>query len=99
MLVFETGLPTRYYLNRTEVVWENLVPSATQTACPYKGVTSGYWSVKVGDPVHEDLVWAYDFPTRQLQPITGLVAFYNEKVDITVDGVALDRATTHFFTK
>ena len=97
VLVFETGLPTRYYLNRTEVQWEHLVASTTQTACPYKGVTSGYWSVKVGDTVHEDLVWAYDFPTHQLQPITGLVAFYNEKVDITVDGVTLDRATTHFF--
>jgi len=62
-------------------------------------VTSGYWSVRVDDTVHEDLVWAYDFPTRQLQPITGLVASYNEKVDVAVDGVVLDRATTHLFTK
>jgi uncharacterized protein (DUF427 family) len=97
VLVFETGLPTRYYLNRTEVVWDHLTPSTTQTACPYKGVTSAYWSVTVGDEVHADLAWAYDFPTRQLQPITGLVAFYNEKVDIVVDGVRLDRASTHFF--
>jgi len=97
VLVFETGLPTRYYVNRTEVAWEHLVPSSTQTACPYKGVTSAYWSVAVGDTVHEDLVWAYDFPTRQLLPIAGLVAFYNEKVDIVVDGVPLGRAKTHFF--
>jgi len=70
------------------------------TRCPYKGVTSAYWSVRIGGDVHDghqDLAWAYDFPTRQLQPITGLVAFYNEKIDIDVDGVRLPRARTHFF--
>ena len=46
---------------------------------------------------HQDLAWAYDFPTRQLLPIAGLVAFYNEKTDIDVDGVRLPRARTHFF--
>ena len=45
VMVFETGLPTRYYLNRTEVDFAHLVPTATVTACPYKGRTSGYWSV------------------------------------------------------
>jgi uncharacterized protein (DUF427 family) len=97
VMVFETGLPTRYYLNRTEVNFEHLVPTDTVTACPYKGKTSGYWSVRVGETVHPDLAWAYDFPTRQLLPITGLIAFYNEKVDITVDGQPLDRPVTHFF--
>jgi uncharacterized protein (DUF427 family) len=96
VLVFETGLPTRYYLNRTEVDLARLVPSTTQTACPYKGVTSGYWSVRAGDATHPDLAWTYDFPTRQLQPIAGLIAFYNEKVDITVDGTRLPRPVTHF---
>ncbi len=96
VMVFETGLPTRYYLNRTEVNAEHLLPTTTVTACPYKGKTSGYWSVRVGEAVHEDLAWAYDFPTRQLLPITGLIAFYNEKVDITVDGQRLDRPVTHF---
>jgi uncharacterized protein (DUF427 family) len=98
VMVFETGLPTRYYLNRTDVNFEHLEPTATRTECPYKGTTSGYWSVRIGETVHEDLAWAYDFPTRQLSPIAGLVAFYNEKVDITVAGVALERPTTHFFT-
>jgi uncharacterized protein (DUF427 family) len=97
VMVFETGLPTRYYLPRTEVDFGHLVPTATVTACPYKGVTSAYWSVTVHDTVHEDLVWSYDFPTRQLSPIAGLVAFYNEKVDIVVDGILLARPTTHFF--
>ena len=73
------------------------MPSDTVTACPYKGTTSGYWSIMIGDERHADLAWSYDFPTRQLSPIAGLIAFYNEKVDITVDGVRQDRPTTHFF--
>ncbi|WP_260428776.1 DUF427 domain-containing protein [Micromonospora globispora] len=96
VLVFETGLPTRYYLNRTDVNFGHLVPSATTTACPYKGRTSGYWSVRVGDTVHPDLAWSYDFPTGALLPIAGLIAFYNEKVDLTVDGERLTRPKTHF---
>jgi uncharacterized protein (DUF427 family) len=96
VMVFETGLPTRYYLNRTEVNAEHLLPAATVTACPYKGKTSGYWSVRVGETVHADLAWAYDFPTRQLLPIAGLIAFYNEKVDIWLDGEPLERPVTHF---
>jgi uncharacterized protein (DUF427 family) len=96
ILVFETGLPTRYYLNRTEVDFTHLVPTATVTACPYKGTTSGYWSARIADRVHPDLAWSYDFPTRQLLPVAGLVAFYNERVDTFVDGEALQRPVTHF---
>ena len=79
VMVFETGLPTRYYLSRTDVDFAHLVPSDTVTACPYKGTTSGYWSVRAGGTVHPDLAWSYDFPTRQLLPIAGMIAFYNEK--------------------
>jgi uncharacterized protein (DUF427 family) len=96
VMLFETGLPTRYYLNRTEVDFDHLVASDTVSACPYKGQTSGYWSVRLGDEVFEDLAWAYDFPTRQLLPIAGLIAFYNEKVDVFVDGVEEERPRTHF---
>jgi uncharacterized protein (DUF427 family) len=95
VMVFETGLPTRYYLNRTEVKFEYLVPSKTVTACPYKGTTTGYWSVRVGDDEYPDLAWAYDFPTRQLLPIAGLIAFYNEKVDTFIDGEPVARPQTH----
>jgi uncharacterized protein (DUF427 family) len=96
VLVFETGLPTRYYLNRTEVNFEHLVPSPTRTACPYKGRTGRYWSIRAGGRVHPDLAWSYDFPTAPLLPIAGLIAFYNEKVDLTVDGRRLDRPKTPF---
>ena len=97
VMVFETGLPTRYYLNRSEINLEHLITSSTQTSCPYKGTTSGYFSIRIGDVVHSDLAWTYDFPTRQLLPIAGLVAFYNEKVDTVLDGIPLERPVTHFF--
>ena len=97
VMVFETGLPTRYYVGRTDVRFEYLIPSDTVTACPYKGTTSGYWSVRVGDTMHKDLAWAYDFPTRQLLPIAGMIAFYNERVDTFVGGELLERPQTHFF--
>jgi uncharacterized protein (DUF427 family) len=96
VMLFETGLPTRYYFNRTAVHFDHLVATDTVTSCPYKGTTSGYWSVRIGEALHPDLAWAYDFPTRDVLPIAGMVAFYNEKVDIVVDGKRLDRPTTHF---
>jgi uncharacterized protein (DUF427 family) len=97
VMVFETGLPTRYYLDRTAIDFTHLVPTDTVTECPYKGRTSGYWSVRVGEEVHPDLAWVYDFPTRALTPIAGLIAFYDEQVDITLDGTPLERPKTHFF--
>jgi uncharacterized protein (DUF427 family) len=96
VLLFETGLPTRYYIDRTDVTFEHLLATDTQTACPYKGVTSGYWSVRIGDAVLPDLAWTYQYPDRQVAAITGMIAFYNEQVDIIVDGTPLPRPRTHF---
>ncbi|GAA3351697.1 DUF427 domain-containing protein [Amorphoplanes nipponensis] len=96
VLLFETGLPTRYYLPRTALDLTHLRPSPTVTACPYKGRTTAYWSARAGGTLHRDLAWSYDFPTRELLPIAGMVAFYNEKVDLVVDGVRLDRPRTPF---
>ena len=94
ILVFETGLPTRYYFNRTDVDFTKLVPSETVTSCPYKGTTSGYWSAVVEGRTHPDVAWTYDFPTREVLPLAGLIAFYNEKTDIFVDGAKLERPET-----
>ncbi|HWE55208.1 MAG TPA: DUF427 domain-containing protein [Acidimicrobiales bacterium] len=91
VLVFETGLPTRYYLNRTDIDFSRMVPTDTVTECPYKGRTGSYWSVRVGRVEHRDLAWSYDLPTAALAPIAGLVAFYNERTDIVLDGVQLPR--------
>jgi uncharacterized protein (DUF427 family) len=94
VLCFETGLPTRYYFNRTDVDFTKLVASDTETACPYKGKTTGYWSAVVDGRTHPDVAWVYDFPAREVLPIAGLVAFYNEKLDIFLDGVQLERPET-----
>jgi uncharacterized protein (DUF427 family) len=96
VLLFETGLPTRYYIDRTAVEFGYLEPSSTQTLCPYKGVTSRYWSVRVADTLVADLAWSYETPLPAVASIANMVAFYNERVDITVDGTELARPATHF---
>ncbi len=87
VVVFETGLPPRRYLERTAVDWAHLEAVDTVTRCPYKGTTSAYWTARVGETVAEDVAWSYDFPTRQLTPVAGLVCFLDEQVDLFVDGV------------
>jgi uncharacterized protein (DUF427 family) len=72
-----------------------LDPTTTVTMCPYKG-TARYWSVRAGDEVHTDLAWTYDAPFRESAPIAGLVAFFDEKVDVHVDGALQPRPKTPF---
>jgi uncharacterized protein (DUF427 family) len=96
VLLFETGLPTRYYIDRTDVAFSHLETSKTQTICPYKGITSQYWTARLGEAVYPDLAWTYDYPLREVAPIAGMIAFYNEKLDIFVDGTRLSRPLTHF---
>lgn len=93
--LFETGLPTRYYLPKTDVRFDLLTPTSHQTACPYKGVAR-YWTVEVNGKGHEDIVWGYDYPLPESQKIAGLVSFYNEKVDIYIDELLQDRPRTKF---
>lgn len=94
-LLFETGLPVRYYLPKLDVRMDLLTSTPTSSVCPYKG-TAQYWSLTVNGTVHKDLVWGYREPIPEAAKIAGLVCFYNEKVDIEVDGVALARPITPF---
>jgi uncharacterized protein (DUF427 family) len=94
-LLFETGLPTRYYVPKTHVRMELLTPTEAESHCPYKGQAE-YWSVRAGDTVHPDLAWSYRTPLPESQKIAGLISFYNEKVDIYVDGVLQERPKTKF---
>ena len=94
-LLFETGLPVRYYLPKTDVRLDLLVPSDTHTACPYKG-TAEYWHVRKDDGLAEDIVWSYPTPVPESMQIAGYLSFYNEKVDIRVDGELEARPKTHF---
>jgi uncharacterized protein (DUF427 family) len=95
LFLYETGLPTRYYMPKTDVRMDMLTPTGTETACPYKG-TARYWSVTLDGKTHEDIVWGYDAPLPESQKITGLVCFYNEKVDVYVDEVLEERPKTKF---
>jgi uncharacterized protein (DUF427 family) len=94
-ILFETGLPPRYYLPLADVRTDLLRPSDTQTHCPYKG-TAAYWTLDTGRGVHNDLVWIYRTPLPESQKIAGLACFYNEKVDIYLDGQLTGRPRTHF---
>ncbi|MGQ0850056.1 MAG: DUF427 domain-containing protein [Actinomycetota bacterium] len=81
----ETGLPVRYYLPPSDVRMDLLTPTDKHTVCPWKG-TASYWSVRIGDRTHSNIVWGYPTPNEESAGIAGLLCFYNEKVDLFVDG-------------
>jgi len=95
VILFETGLPPRYYLPLTDVRTDLLTPSATVTHCPYKG-TATYWSVDTGHGARPDLVWAYRAPFAESQKVAGLACFYDEKTDVYLDGELQQRPRTQF---
>ena len=82
--VFETGLPTRYYLPPAAVAWSLLSPSPTSSQCPYKGVADRYWHAHVNGRTLDDVAWSYRFPVAQVLPIAGLVAFLHDEVDVVL---------------
>jgi uncharacterized protein (DUF427 family) len=90
-MLFETGLPVRYYLPKTHVRMDLLTPTDTVSHCPYKGQAE-YWSMAG----HTDIAWSYPTPLPESERIAGLVGFYNEKLDIYVDGVLQERPRTKF---
>jgi uncharacterized protein (DUF427 family) len=94
-ILFETGLPPRYYLPLTDLRVDLLRPSDAASHCPYKG-TASYWSVDTGRAEHRDIVWMYRFPLPESQKIAGLACFYNERVDIYLEGERQERPRTHF---
>lgn len=94
-ILFETGLPPRYYLPLTDIRMDLLRPSDTHTRCPYKG-NADYWHLRIGETEYRDLVWIYRTPTPESQKIAGLACFYNEKVDVYLDGELQERPRTPF---
>ena len=90
VLLFETGLPTRHYLPRSDVRLDLLRPTDTETACPYKGRAS-YFTAEIDGTQHQDIAWSYVFPIPEIPKIEQLIAFYDEKVDVFVDGVRQER--------
>jgi len=95
LALFETGLPIRWYMPPDDVRSDLLVPSDTRTGCAYKGFAS-YCSVRVGDETEEDLVWFYAEPRRDVDRIKDYLAFFNERVDIEIDGELVERPITQW---
>jgi uncharacterized protein (DUF427 family) len=91
-VLLETGLPPRYYVPR-EDVRVVLTPSETRTHCPFKGDAS-YWSTRAGDQPLDDIAWSYEQPIPDAAPIVSHVAFFNERVDIVIDGTLQERPIT-----
>jgi uncharacterized protein (DUF427 family) len=92
--LFEPPLPVRYYLPPEDVRRDLLRPSNTKTFCAYKGQAS-YWSLDDED----DVVWSYPEPLRDAAEVIGRLAFFNERVDILVDGTRLERPVTPWSRK
>ena len=92
--LFETGLPTRYYIPAEDVRMDLLSRSDTQTRCPYKGISS-YWTANVGGQKFEDIVWSYPDPVPECPKLKGLLCFFNEQADaIFVDGKEIAKPVT-----
>jgi uncharacterized protein (DUF427 family) len=85
VFLHETGLIRRTYFNKFDIRMDLLTPTARTSRCPYKG-TARYWTLTTPSEQHVDLAWSYPSPFRESAQIAGLVAFYDERVDLTVDG-------------
>jgi uncharacterized protein (DUF427 family) len=92
VLLFETMLPARYYLPRADVTAE-LVPSPTRTWCAYKGQAS-YFSTSVGGRLVPDLAWSYPDPQHDAARVRDLIAFFDERIDVILDGQRRARPVT-----
>jgi uncharacterized protein (DUF427 family) len=92
-LLFETSLPTRYYIPRADVRMDLLRPTQHSSHCPYKG-KARYWSVSAGEHRHENIVWSYPNPIPENPKIKDLLCFFNEQVDLFVDGELQPRPHT-----
>ena len=93
-ILYETGLPPRYYLPRDDIRAE-LEPHARRTVCAYKGVAT-HWSARTPARLAEAVAWSYDEPDEDARKLQGLVAFYNERVDLEVDGERQEQPRTQW---
>jgi uncharacterized protein (DUF427 family) len=92
--LYETGLPRRTYIPKLDVRMDRLEPTLSTSGCPYKG-TATYWTVRTDGARYPDLAWSYPAPLRESAAIAGLVAFYDEAVDLTIDVTKQTRPRTH----
>lgn len=88
MKLDETGLPDRYYLPRDDVRMDFLRLTTFRTTCPFKGEAS-YWSLDIDGEMHDGIAWSYETPIAQATDVTGMLSFYPDRTEVTVDGQSL----------
>jgi uncharacterized protein (DUF427 family) len=89
--LFETRLPTRWYIPRDDVSGELTRNDGHRTTCAYKGHAT-HWDV-AGESA---IAWSYELPLNDAMPVRSMIAFYNERVDIDVDGEPEQRPRTQW---
>ena len=94
-VLFETGLPPRWYVPKVDVRMDLLEPTEKVTHCPYKGQAQ-YWSACIEDHVVPDVAWSYRTPLPESEKVAGMIAFYNERVGLFIDGELEERPKTVF---
>ena len=94
-VLFETGAPARFYLPMTDVTLDLLISTSRNSSCPYKG-DARFWSAQIRHRIVDDIAWSYTLPRAEALPVAGMVCFYNEQVDIDIDGERQQRPTSHF---
>lgn len=94
-VLYEAALPPRWYLPPEDVRTDLLVSSGHMSRCAYKGAAS-YWHVRVGDRLEEDLVWSYPDPAHDAAPVRDMYCFFSERVDLELDGEAIERPATQW---
>jgi uncharacterized protein (DUF427 family) len=89
-VLFETNHPTRFYLPRLDVRLDLLNPTEMRSGCAYKGFAS-YWAMKTDGGAGREIAWSYAFPFAECAKIANYICFYNERVDLFVDGTLQER--------
>ena len=93
-ILFETTLPPRFYAPRDDVRVP-LEPSPTRTRCAYKGEAE-YFSTTTASGSLTDIAWTYREVANDGVPVRDLIAFYQERLDVVVDGEPVPREATHW---
>lgn len=87
-ILFETGLPPRFYLPPEDVHTDLIERSATITHCPYKGKAQ-HWTLDMMGERIEDAAWTLPDPLGEAEAVRDWFSFYPGKVEIEVDGERL----------